>query len=40
VQRVFSVADLKTQFLAADEVWDPSYESKENCGSSTIGRNG
>jgi hypothetical protein len=33
VQKVFSVADLKTHFVASNEVWDPGYESKENSGS-------
>ena len=31
---MFSLADLKTHFVATDKVWDPGDESKENSGSS------
>jgi hypothetical protein len=34
VQRVFSLADLKTHFVATDAIWDPADESKEKSGSS------
>jgi hypothetical protein len=26
---LFSVADLKTHFVATDEVWDPAYKPKK-----------